>query len=201
MKDEGVIKYSQVWKRNVLPSLKEADALLAIRDALFRRHWIGTDADGVGFGNVSVRLPDNAFLITASQTGHIPHLSTVQLSMVTAVDINENTLWCTGLMPASSEAMSHAAIYAVKPDVHCVIHVHDAELWNSLIHVAPTTDAGIPYGTPDMAYALQELILDMEDNELIVMGGHPNGIISAGSNTDDAWQTLQNWSAAGKDRL
>ena len=34
-KDEGVIKYSQVWKRNVLPSPKEADALLAIRDALF----------------------------------------------------------------------------------------------------------------------------------------------------------------------
>ena len=49
-------------------------------------------------------------------------------------------------------AMSHAAIYAVKPDVHYVIHVHDAELWNSL-HVAPTTDAGIPYGTPIWLYA------------------------------------------------
>lgn len=174
--------------------------LIRLRDQLFSRNWIGQYADGVGFGNVSCRVGNSDhFLITASQTGHVPHLQPGQISLVTRADLQDNSLWCAGLLPASSEAISHAAIYQVRQDIHCVIHIHDAHLWNRLLGIAPTTDQETAYGTAEMGYALQELVIDDDAcNNIIIAAGHTDGIFAYGPSTEVAFSVLQNWSDSYK---
>lgn len=193
--EEGIIKYDQEWIRKPIGRSDMAADLLKLREDLYRRQWIGTYPDGIGYGNVSVRLNDNDFLITGSGTGNLTRLTLDQLSLVTEADISANRLSCTGLVPASSEALSHAAIYQTDFEIGCVIHIHDSRLWKQLLNKAPTIAEDIPYGTSAMAAALTEMVLThYAENELIVTAGHIDGIFTYGKTCDDAWQALLNWS-------
>jgi L-ribulose-5-phosphate 4-epimerase len=200
MPDEGYIKYQQIWEQKALPFFQEVSGLINLRDQLYKRNWIGQYPDGIGFGNVSCRIEDGtSFLITATQTGHATHLQPGQLSLVTDAILDENCLWCTGLLPASSEAISHAAIYQVRPDIQCVIHIHDAHLWQRLIGIAPTVEKETAYGTPEMGYALQELVIDDDAcNNIIIAAGHTDGIFAYGPSMDAALAVLLNWSDSNK---
>jgi ribulose-5-phosphate 4-epimerase/fuculose-1-phosphate aldolase len=200
MNGEGYIKYQQHWQHKPIQKMPGMDSLIQTRDALFRRSWIGVDEEGIGYGNISIRVPgSNQCLITATQTGRFPKLQADQISLVTAIQIETNELWCEGLLPASAEAMSHMAIYQVRPDVQSVVHIHDAYMWESLFGLAPTTETDIQYGSPEMAYALQELVIDFsETNEIIVAGGHIDGLFVCGATPEEAFDVLNNWSGANK---
>jgi ribulose-5-phosphate 4-epimerase/fuculose-1-phosphate aldolase len=93
---------------------------------------------------------------------------------------------------ASSESLTHAAIYSCSKETNAVIHVHHKEKWNSLLNHAATTPLETAYGTPEMAYAIQNLILknNIGNNKLIVMGGHEEGLISFGKTLEEATSTL-----------
>ena len=58
---------------------------------------------------------------------------------------------CRGASQASSESLTHAAIYEMDDGIHAVVHVHDPELWQHLKNTFPTTDPDAAYGTPEMA--------------------------------------------------
>ena len=200
MIDEGYIKYQQFWDQKALPLIEESSGLINLREVLFKKKWIGQYSDGIGYGNVSCRIDDShSFLITATQTGQLGSLQPSQLSLVTHTILEENKLWCSGLLPASSEAMSHAAIYQVRKDIRCVIHIHDAHLWQRLIGIAPTIEEEIVYGTPEMGYALQELVIDDDTcNNIIITAGHTDGIFAYGPGMDAALSVLLNWSDSYK---
>lgn len=184
MIDEGCIKYRQRWTKTGQLALDELDDLCRWRTQLRQIGLIGEYPDsGIGFGNLSARIGDSLrFLISGTQTGHFRTSTAEQFSLVTRVDIPGNEVDCEGPLPASSEAMTHAGIYAADAAIRAVVHVHDSRLWEYALHHLPTTGRDIPYGTPAMATAFAELIAepDFKARGIAAMAGHDEGLVSVG---------------------
>lgn len=226
MIDEGYIKYRCNWIKEeaITQALLQKIApetiadLTAYRDALHRLNLIGEYPDGIGFGNISHRLlpslsqfPDRSddflaagtahptgplFVITGTQTGKLPTLSAADYALVTAFNLEENTLTCKGLRQASSESLTHGVIYASQPAINAIIHVHSPQLWKRLLHQVPTTRANVPYGTPEMAAETQRLFREspLLQQKIFAMAGHEDGIVTFGENLQTAYRVLINWS-------
>ncbi len=197
MKDEGVIKFNCRWTATPLPADISCGELLTTRNKLFRLGGIGYDAaEQVGYGNISIRTnADHAFVISGTQTGHIPVLTEAGLSCVQQADIATNTVDCTGPAKASSESMTHAAIYQLFPQVTAVIHIHHKALWLSLMHRLPTTKASIGYGTTAMANEITRLVTEenLAVKKILVMAGHDDGIICFGDTMAEAEKVLMQY--------
>jgi ribulose-5-phosphate 4-epimerase/fuculose-1-phosphate aldolase len=194
--DEGYIKYQSRWTPGPPPDRAAARQLEAWRNPLFAARLIGRYEDlGIGYGNISVRCgAPGQFLISGTQTGQIENTDEQHYSLVTSCDVDKNTVACTGPVQASSEAMTHAAIYALDPRIGAVVHVHDKVLWQTHLNQLPTTDPAIAYGTPDMAREFQRLFTDTEfaDKGVAVMAGHEEGLISFGATLGEAANRLLN---------
>jgi len=65
----------------------------------------------------------NQFIITGSATGEIPELEPGHYVKVTSFNIDDKCVQCVGPLKASSESLTHAAIYLADPDSNAVIHV------------------------------------------------------------------------------
>lgn len=192
--DEGYIKFQAVWQQ--IPPFPEhyVQELIHWRQACYENRWIGMYDNGIGYGNISQRLNDTAqFLITGSATGGLTQLSASAISKVTQVIAEENRLWCEGPIIASSESMSHAAIYEKLPWVQGVIHIHHLDFWKAALHKIPTTDAQAPYGSPAMVDSIIELLetTKLPDSKLFVMEGHEEGIFAFGQHLAEAFGVLQ----------
>ncbi|MEL6972658.1 MAG: class II aldolase/adducin family protein, partial [Bacteroidota bacterium] len=149
--DEGYIKFRPIWKKSVLLNNATISELIHWRQACYDKRWIGMYSNGIGYGNISIRNNiGNIFYITGSATGGIAQLDEQSIAEVIRVNAGQNSLWCRGPIVASSESMSHAAIYQELDWVQGVIHIHHQELWEKALHQLPTTDAGAPYGSPEI---------------------------------------------------
>lgn len=150
--------------------------------------------NGIGYGNISIRVGDeNKFLITGSATGGIAQLSAEHLAMVDQVKAPQNELWCSGPIVASSESMSHAAIYDQLPWVGGVIHIHHLAFWQAALHQVPTTAADAAYGTPAMVASIHNLLkrTALPSSKLFVMEGHEEGVFAFGHDLAEAFQVLE----------
>jgi len=188
--EEGYIKYRSSWVEGPAPDETAAIELERWRQPLVAAGLIGHYRDlGVGFGNISVRSGEpGQFLISGTRTGHLLRTSKAHYSLVTAYDIHANSLTCTGPVQASSEAMTHAAIYELDPSIGAIVHAHDRDLWRRFLNELPTTDADIAYGTPQMAMEFQRLFRETSFSEagVAVMAGHEEGLISVGRTLEEA---------------
>lgn len=185
--DDGYIKYQCQWENKSCISAEDIAALNQWRDRLFEHGLIGMLPNGIGFGNISIREKNNVFLITGSATGGLKMLNTSHYARVTSFNLQENTLSCEGLTIASSESLTHAALYAIDPAIQSVVHVHHRQGWLKGLHRLPTTPAGIAYGTPEMAAAVQSCYAQTKHTcNLIFMTGHEDGIISLGNSIEEA---------------
>lgn len=189
MTDEGVIKFKCSWRQG--PPAENTAGLCAARDELRQHGFVGVDKQGIGYGNISLRRAPG-FLITGSQTGSVEKLGPEHISHVTSFDISKNSVTCVGPAQASSESMSHAALYLCDASIGAVVHVHSNPLWVSVIDELPTTSRKVPYGTPQMAEEIARLYRESElaQKKLLVMGGHQDGIITFGRSLDDCLTTL-----------
>jgi ribulose-5-phosphate 4-epimerase/fuculose-1-phosphate aldolase len=190
MIDEGYTKYEIDWQPDApLPGPRIA-ALDACRRQLFAAGLIGHDAEhDVGYGNISVRADDlGGFIISGTQTGETEATDARHYSRVTGWDIDANRIHCRGPVQASSEALTHAAIYELDAAIGAVVHIHCPALWQALKDKLPTTAADIAYGTPQMARELQRLYRDtyLKAHGVAVMGGHPDGLIAFGRDIEQA---------------
>ena len=194
MIDEGYIKFESDWQRG--PALKRADVdeLIAWRRPLFAAGLIGHYEElGIGFGNLSKRSNDaGLFVISGTQTGHLPELGPEHFALVTAFDVALNRVSSRGAAEASSESMTHAVLYDVDESIGAVAHVHSRELWVSLKGKLPTTDPAVAYGTPEMADEFRRLYreTDFPVGGVAVMAGHDSGLISIGETVAQAWRRL-----------
>ena len=157
-----------------------------IRTQLHSQGLIGIYPDGIGFGNISFRSAgEKEFFITGTATGAYPVADPKHFALVNRWDIDNNTIWCKGPVKASSETMSHAAVYELLEEVSCVIHVHHLGLWKKLATAkhdnVASTPAHIPYGTPRMAMALRTIIRNQPSCNVIRMAGHIEGIVAFGN--------------------
>lgn len=191
---EGVIKFNCIWDQTkVFFPIAEYRQLEKARSALFARGLIGAYPDGIGFGNISMRSQDDkSFIVSGSATGGLSTLIPEDYALVTDYMIAQNTIFCTGLIQASSESLTHAAIYQAVPHTGAVVHVHCLRLWEKLMDRYPTTAVEIEYGTPGMAQAVGILASQIKDSQekIIVMGGHREGILSFGHHLEDAIQQI-----------
>lgn len=163
------------------------------RNILYRKGWIGSYPDGIGFGNISVRIPgSDKFYITGSATGNLSALESKHYVIVEYCDPGKNTIRCRGLLPASSESMSHYIIYNTIPLADAVVHIHNRQLWDKFTDRLPTTAKEVSYGTPEMAYELQRILRlpETANKSVVVMGGHEEGIISYGISLEEAVKVM-----------
>lgn len=190
MIDEGYTKFTVDWTRGPPLAGEDIDELNAWRNKLFAAGLIGHYADlDVGYGNLSVRRSSgNEFVISGTQTGHLPMLTGAHYAIVNAFDLDANTVSCQGCVQASSESMTHAALYLIEDSIRAVVHVHSDILWRRFLDVLPTTNKGVAYGTPEMAQEFTRLYADtrFSDQGIAVMAGHDGGLISIGSSVREA---------------
>ncbi|WP_240342316.1 class II aldolase/adducin family protein [Methylococcus sp. EFPC2] len=182
---EGIIKYRLDYTAATLERPEDFAELNAWRGVLWRLGLIGQDDaryGGLGFGNVSLRLDEGGFLVTGTQTGHIPHLSFGHYVRVVEARPADNYLRALGPLPPSSEALTHAAVYGVSPRVRCVAHGHSPEIWRQATKLGlPTVGADIAYGTPAMAAAVSERVRLSPDGGIVAMLGHEDGLLAWGA--------------------
>lgn len=162
------------------------------RTKLHRLGLIGVNDKGIGFGNISQRIKGQKFIITGTNTGGFPILNKNHYAVVYNANIKRNTVSCRGPIIASSEAMSHAAIYKALPNINAVIHVHHQAMWKKLLNKIPTTSENAPYGTRKMANEIKRLLKEtnLKKKKNFVTAGHTGGIFSFGRDVQEAGEIL-----------
>lgn len=193
MLDEGYTKYHCNWILAApLPQTK-IKKMNQWREKLFQLGLIGQYENGIGFGNISIREGNSSqFIISGTQTGEMKMLTEQHYTTVIDYDWECNHLTCQGTIQASSESLTHAAIYEANPEIRGIIHVHHLELWQKLMDKVPTTSGEIAYGTPEMAKEIIRLCreADLLKAQILMMKGHEAGMIAFGKDLDEAGHLL-----------
>jgi L-ribulose-5-phosphate 4-epimerase len=205
MYEEGVIKFTAEHEERGLDPRTLGELccrLTAWREILAKTRLVGQDParyEGAGYGNVSGRLgPPNAargersFLVTGTQTGGKRCISLDDYCVVRGYDYLKNRVKSFGRLLPSSESMTHAAIYDLSPQIRYVMHGHTPTIWRRAERLRiPTTDARVPYGTPEMALEVGRLrSASLSEVKILAMGGHEDGVIVFGHTAEEAGQVL-----------
>jgi L-ribulose-5-phosphate 4-epimerase len=195
MNEEGVIKYNCTWISGSPVSRELITELNKWREILYKAGLLGVNKEGIGYGNISCRFQHNNFIITGSGTGSISQLNGQHYTRVTAYSFGDNSLTTEGPVRASSESLTHAAVYESLPEVRAVFHVHHFSLWERLLESCLATSKEASYGTPAMAAEIIRLIKDsgIARQGILAMGGHEEGILCFGSSEDEAGTILMKW--------
>jgi L-ribulose-5-phosphate 4-epimerase len=191
--DEGYIKFHSELYRTPPPSEGVVEEVNTWRDRMYAMGYIGAYEGGIGYGNISVKSDlTNEFIVTGSGTGTMPLLFPEHFTRVSSYSIDANSVVCEGRIHASSESMTHAAVYACAPDARAVIHIHSRDHWEALLNTIPTTSASAAYGTPEMAREIKRLFdeTDFREIRVMAMAGHEEGILSYGTSLKDAGARL-----------
>jgi ribulose-5-phosphate 4-epimerase/fuculose-1-phosphate aldolase len=194
---EGVIQYRLDFQLDHDINCLHFAELNSWRSYFYRLGLVGQDGErygGLGYGNVSHRVADqqSQFVISGTQTGHLPLLCREHYVLVEEADVSRNQIVARGPIKPSSEALTHAALYHANPDIQCVLHVHSPLVWQRAGALQmPSTPAHVPYGTPAMAEAVRHQ-LEISDNVtgVIAMLGHEDGIIAYSSDVESAGTAL-----------
>jgi ribulose-5-phosphate 4-epimerase/fuculose-1-phosphate aldolase len=190
-RDEGVIKFKLTLKRAPAPEITQVIALEKWRALFFKLGLVGEyPIDQIGYGNLSSRLSKKHFIITGSQTGHLAHLQPHHYTRVIDCDLKRGIVTAEGLIPPSSESLTHFGIYEANPGIQCVFHVHHAKLWEHLQQVGTEfISEEVAYGTQEMAEAAAEL-LQGKTSGIFVMKGHEDGIIAYGTSAEETGKNI-----------
>jgi hypothetical protein len=195
---EGVVQFRYTLVAPAAPTTIPGERLAALngwRGILAAEGLIGrTPAryGGLGFGNLSVRDGDRAFYISASQTGGVGTLTAEHVVRVSDWDFAAFAVTAAGSAPPSSEALTHAMIYAADGQCTCVLHVHSPAIWRHAARLAlPATDAAARYGSPAMAASVSALLGRFPTRPLLfVTPGHEDGVFVAGAGLDATGNAL-----------
>ena len=186
---EGVVKYSLDFTSKEITYEKEYTVLEECRERLYALGLIGAYDDGIGYGNISHRVENtDTFLITATQTGELNSLSTNEYSLVENIDFKSFKTTAIGMSRPSSECITHGAIYSLDKEINAVVHIHNEKLWNFMLKNNLLSTNDTPYGTPEMVEDVINIYKDIDvlSNNVFVMKGHFEGIVSFGKNIAEA---------------
>ena len=201
--EEGVIKFKLQFSETAPMEMEHLAELNSWRNILWQHALIGQDPnryEGLGFGNVSQRIGDfsaprgkRSFIISGTQTGHLPELDNIHYTHVRKYDAASNTVTAEGPIKPSSESLTHGMIYDLDNEIRVVLHVHSPDIWLAAGSLGvPITDTTVPYGTPKMAEEVQRLFnkTDVREKKIFSMGGHEDGVVSFGSTAEEAGAIL-----------
>jgi ribulose-5-phosphate 4-epimerase/fuculose-1-phosphate aldolase len=192
-----VIRFEVRHRSAPLPpaALDLLPALLAWRRTLRRLGVVGQEPeryDGLGFGNLSVRVGDG-FLVTASQTSGREELRADGVVLVTGWDLARHRLESLGAERAlpSSESLTHAAVYGAAPEVGAVLHGHAPTLWAEARGLGLPATAPAAAGTVAMARAVAALAERSALPTVAALAGHEDGILAWGRDLDQAGRAFE----------
>jgi hypothetical protein len=189
---EGYVKFSTKRNEGIFP-FPQFKKLNSVRTKLHQYKLIGVYQKGIGYGNISVRVPNfDCFIISGTATGTVECLSKDQYCKVTSFDVKKNFVQCTGKVDASSESMTHGAVYLANKSINCVIHIHHYGLWKHMLKEGyPKTSSSAKYGTPELALNTRKVVAkEGYDTGIIVLKGHKEGIIAFGHDVVSAEKIL-----------
>lgn len=190
-RDEGVIKFKLTLKRAPAPEKMQVIALEKWRALFFKLGLVGEyPIDNIGYGNLSSRLFKKTFIITGSQTGHLAHLQAHHYTKVIDCDLKRGSVTAEGLIPPSSESLTHYGIYEANQAIQYIYHVHHKELWEMLKNGPyDCIEEDIAYGTQEMAEAARALLAD-KSSGVFIMKGHEDGIIAYAPTAEEAGKII-----------
>jgi len=193
--DEGYVKYACEWLHTTPLPTHFLTSMNRWRQQLYQLQLIGYDEQlAVGYGNISIRHPKKPaqFIISGTQTGHLQTLDNQHYTVVKGFDIEQNTLTCEGPIKASSESLTHAAVYLLNSENCAVIHAHHRPIWEWYRDKLPTTKPSVSYGTPEMALEIERLYREtnVAQRKALIMSGHQDGIITFGKTLEEAGTIL-----------
>jgi ribulose-5-phosphate 4-epimerase/fuculose-1-phosphate aldolase len=138
-------------------------------------------------------MEGNQFLISGTSTGAERILAANKYCLVTSINIRANKITSTGPIQASSESMTHGAIYQSCREAESVIHIHNRKIFDGMIKDhCPATPASAEYGSPEIAIAIAENIRQSGELEgTIVLAGHDEGVIAYSSSPEKAFSLIQ----------
>ena len=190
---EGVVKYSLEFRQTEPIDSTCKDKIETIREDLYALNLIGAYEDGIGFGNISLKEENSKrFFITGTQTGHLESLHVEDYSLVEKVDFDTFTTYASGACKPSSEAITHACIYALDENINAVIHVHNEKLWRYMLQNDFVSTSDVEYGSLEMVKDIKKIYkeLDALQNRAFVMSGHFEGVFVFGQTLKEAKTVL-----------
>jgi ribulose-5-phosphate 4-epimerase/fuculose-1-phosphate aldolase len=153
----------------------------------------------IGFGNISMRMnylnilqTTNAqFIISGSQTGKHSQLNGTHYTRILDFNTDSMELEMMGAIEASSETLTHAAIYQSCLEINFIIHIHSKIIWDNMKkNNYPFIPERIEYGTKEMANAVARLSFS-KSSGFMSMNGHEDGVISYGKNSLEAFEQIE----------
>lgn len=196
---DGVVKYQASHTRGdvetslrTLPAgIRETalDALTlfpeldAARTTLHDAGLIGVYPSGIGYGNVSLRLAGNLFLISGAERAPAAFWENKVTASSARLTPSKIPWHPSGPVQASSESMTHGAVYGAANKARCVIHIHSPFLFTSLLAEGfPRTPESVAYGTPALSREVARLITEeLSPSEgIFVTAGHNEGVFAYG---------------------
>jgi len=191
--NEGYIKFAVHLTKGALPDNAALLHLNEVRTGLHDSGLIGVLPDGIGYGNVSVRMDgSDKFIVSGTATGGKRVLAPEDYCLVDRFDVDRNEVFCTGQINASAESMSHGSVYRANPAIRCVIHVHHRDLFCFMLAGKYLrTAAQAAYGTPEIAHETERLVREAGTSQgIFAMAGHEDGIIAYGADVQQAARLL-----------
>lgn len=198
--DDGVIKYDRSNFSHIDQLAHDEFREIEFwRKKLYQLNLIGEDEEAkVGFGNISRKYDfqtihptlNPQFVISGTQTGKYPELDGTKYTRVIDFDLPTLKLYAMGPLEASSESLTHAAVYKANSNIKTIIHVHSAPIWFGMKKdKMPHTCESISYGTFDMASALLNFAKD-KDSGVLYMEGHQDGVISFAPTFEESYDII-----------
>jgi L-ribulose-5-phosphate 4-epimerase len=194
MMNEGYIKFSCVKIRDTLENFPlQFEEFNQFRAYCCGLALIGMFENGIGYGNISVRINDTSrFIISGSKTGGKTALTKDDYCEIVSFNSEKNEVNYNGKIEPSSETMSHGSVYAANRSIKTIVHVHHAKIFNYLkennFH---STSKDALFGTVQLAHEIEELIKhSAERSGIFYMEGHAEGVIAYSDSIENIRQLV-----------
>lgn len=173
---------------NLLPSPFPMEDFLSPKEMRHVKRLYGIG--GLSYGNLSARLDENRFWMSASgvDKGKLQEIGR-DIMLVTGFD-EERPAMIISVPPnveprrVSVDAIEHWMVYQEHPEVGAIIHVH---AW---VDGIPSTEMNYPCGTIELAEAVAELVRQEPDPAHAIIGLRNHGITVTGESIDEILERL-----------
>jgi L-fuculose-phosphate aldolase len=173
-------KFQTRFARRAVPSDQRVGELLQ-----WCRRFAALGVVGDTVGNLSIRTAQG-FLINRA-AADLGAMTRQELVEVLEADIAARVLTVVGVYEPSSEAMMHAALYAVRPELNAVVHGHSDELLAAAERRGwPVTEREQPYGTPELVAEIQKIL---DGHDFFVLRNH--GFVALGQTLAEAGRRVE----------
>lgn len=176
--------------------LEILEKLIEFRAKLWDFKVIGQIGE-VSFGNVSHRMSETTFAISQSNTGSERELSTDEFFIIEIVNEDFSSLnvirgSITATQKPSRDTTIHSALYSASQEINVVVHFHNPFIWKDFYGVFPTTSGDSPECSIELAKEVYNICksIDFENNWIIILGSHKDGILTFGNNLETLEQKI-----------